>query len=175
MNITDTLPPSSAKGQRWRWRWLSWCRRHRPSTSAEQERYPPTSRIERRISQHLRLNQTQQQNLQQFLAGLEALWLEWQQRRLLDRAELLALLATPRLDREKAMSIVKHRTRLIDERSAELIMAFAEFSDSLDKQQKHALLDTAERWLSGQRPFKRGVLRRLFSRRSRWRRSRRRC
>ena len=107
-----------------------------------------SSHIERRIAKQLQLQPEQQQNLQHFLAGIEAIWLEWQQRRLIDQAELLALLAAPRLNRDKTMALVRQRTRMIDERAAELIMAFAEFSDGLDDRQRHRLLN----WVDGLRP-----------------------
>lgn len=128
-----------------------------------------SSHIERRITRQLQLQPEQQQNLQHFLAGIEAIWLEWQQRRLIDQAELLALLAAPRLNRDRTMELVRQRTRMVDERAAELIMAFAEFSDGLDDRQRHRLLN----WVDGLRPRPQ---RRWFRFRPRlprfWRRSR---
>lgn len=101
-------------------------------------------RISRALDKQLGLNGEQRCHLHLALDELKALRAELQADSSKLRSAVRELLAEPQLDRAKAMGLLRNQTRAIDERAAELVMAFAGFSDSLDEAQRHALTDWLE-------------------------------
>lgn len=99
-----------------------------------------------RLSDVLVLDNNQRDLLTQLLDELFTLRAEVHKERSGRKNELVALLDEPRFDRQRAMALVREKTRAIDERAAEIVMALAEFSDSLEPEQRkklHGLVEHA--------------------------------
>ena len=108
--------------------------------------------IQDRISNRLDLNETQQQKLSALgdtLSGLRKQWVETRKQR---QGELIELLDTPSLNRERAVSLLETWHRSWTERSPELVAAFADFSDSLNKEQREQLREFIEKRRGWHRP-----------------------
>ena len=131
----DTEP--QAKPRRRSSRKRFWAKRSAQSCSHHGDR-----RL-RRIIKRLRLNDEQQTHLETLLQQLLTLRGKLQAQRSRTNHTMRALLTEPQLDQQHAMTLVRDTTRQIDEQAAELIMALAAFSDSLDSEQRETLL----RWL----------------------------
>lgn len=94
-----------------------------------------------RVARELDLNDEQNGRLQGFvetLGGLRASWLD-HRTELID--ELEGLLAAPTLDRERVVDVLDERHQAMVVRRQEIVDAFADFSDSLQPEQRDRLAD----------------------------------
>ncbi len=101
--------------------------------------------IQNRISSRLELNETQRERLSTLGGTLIGLRDQWLETRSQGQGELLELLETPSLDRERAASLLDTRHRAWQEQSQELVAAFADFSDSLSTEQRERLRGLIEK------------------------------
>ena len=108
--------------------------------------------IQDRISSRLDLNETQRQKLSNLGDTLVDLRQQWVETRKQGRGELIALLDEPSLNRERAESLLGSWHRSWTERSPELIAAFADFSDSLNPEQREQLREFIEKRSGSRRP-----------------------
>ena len=108
--------------------------------------------IQDRISSRLDLNETQRQKLSTLGDTLVDLRQQWVETRKQGRGELIALLEEPNLNRERAESLLGSWHRSWTERSPELIAAFADFSDSLNPEQREQLRELIQKRSGSRRP-----------------------
>ena len=106
-----------------------------------------TNRTVRRLARRLRLNSEQTMYLGELYSELETLLETMSKNRIARKAELLALLAEPTLNQKQAMAIWQQKTRAMDEAAAEIIMALAQFTDSLEDDQRERMLAVVDGWL----------------------------
>ena len=108
--------------------------------------------IQARISSRLDLNETQQRKLSALGDTLMDLRKQWVDTREQRRNELIELLNEPSLNRERAESLLDTWHRSWAERSPELVAAFADFSDSLNAEQREQLREFIEKRSRWHRP-----------------------
>jgi protein CpxP len=80
----------------------------------------------------------------------QALRGNWRERRVDMRANVLDLLKNDRFDRERAQQMIDERQQSMAEYKRDMVDAFAEFSDSLDPEQRARLAELIDHW-SGHR------------------------
>ena len=97
-----------------------------------------------KVTKELELNTTQQANLSavkdEFLGLRETMRSGREQH----RADILAMLQQPTLDRNKANEIVSYHVETINTRSPDIIDAIGDFYDSLDSEQRAELRELIE-------------------------------
>jgi Spy/CpxP family protein refolding chaperone len=103
--------------------------------------YDRMSHITERISRKLDLNDEQRDRLLGFAKGLRGLREHGRELRSGMREEVVDLLAAPQLDRERAAELVDRRIQAMVESKQRLIDAFADFSDSLEPEQRTRLVE----------------------------------
>jgi hypothetical protein len=98
-----------------------------------------TERIIERATRELALNPEQKGKLETLGRTLTGIREQWRQRRGEVKGQVLDLLSTPTLDRDKAASLLEQRHEVWRERGDLLLAQFADFSDSLDDGQRQKL------------------------------------
>ena len=98
-------------------------------------------RASERISGKLDLNDEQNAKLQGLTEALRSLREDWMARRTGLNAEIGNLLATPTLDRDAAMDLLQERHQAMTGHKQGIIAAFADFSDSLQPEQRARLAE----------------------------------
>ena len=93
------------------------------------------------ISHKLDLNDEQNAHLQGLAQTLHGLREGWAEHRTELSAEIGRLLATPTLDRAAAMDMVQERHQAMTGHKQEIVAAFADFSDSLEPEQRDRLAE----------------------------------
>lgn len=106
--------------------------------------------ITERISHKLDLNDEQRSKLVALGEQFQALRGDWRDRRVDMRANVLDLLKNDRFDRERAQQMIEERQQSMAEHKRDMVDAFAEFSDSLDPEQRTRLAELIDHW-SGHR------------------------
>lgn len=96
-------------------------------------------RMVEHVSQHLNLEQNQQAKLETFGNSLSDLRDQWRQKRQQRTTDLLSLLDSPTLDRDKATTLLEQRHLDWRERGVQLVEQLAEFTDSLTEEQRATL------------------------------------
>lgn len=96
-------------------------------------------RMVEHVTDRLDLNETQKGKLETFGQSLARLRDQWRQKRREGKTELLSLLESPSLDRDKAAALLEQHHLAWRERGRELMDQFAEFSDSLSAEQREKL------------------------------------
>lgn len=104
-----------------------------------------------RVSEQLELDDTQRDRLEQLRDRLLSMREQFADARTQGRAAVAELLAAPTLDQDRAQALIEQKTSFVSANSAELIAAFADFSDSLNEEQRATLLEWLER--KGQHGF----------------------
>ena len=95
--------------------------------------------ITERVSRKLDLNDEQKLKLEAFAETLRKLRGDWSERRTQMLAEVEDLLAGPSLDRDRVIALLDERHQAVNERKGEVVDAFANFSDSLQPEQRTRL------------------------------------
>jgi Spy/CpxP family protein refolding chaperone len=98
-------------------------------------------RVTDRVSRKLDLNEDQTAKLQGLAEKLRALRGDRTEGRTQLRDDIEGLLAAPTLDRNRALTLLDQRHRSMAERKGELVGAFADFSDSLQPEQRTRLAE----------------------------------
>jgi len=93
------------------------------------------------VSYKLGLGEEQGAKLAEFVDQLGALRQSWAAGRADMSDEVESLLAAPALDRERALQLVEERQRAMADYAAKLVDDFADFSDSLEPEQRTALIE----------------------------------
>ena len=100
--------------------------------------------VSERIGRKLDLNDDQQHRFESFIGTLRELRSEQKDRKRGVRQDVAELLSSPMLDRDRAFALIDERFRSIDGRKRTLVDAFADFSDSLEPEQRARLADLIE-------------------------------
>jgi len=98
-----------------------------------------SARMMERISEQLNLNEQQQTKLSQFSDKWQAMRKEKRGGRKEGRQELMSLLDSATLDRDKALTLLDERHQTFKHHMQGMVDSFAEFSDSLDATQREGL------------------------------------
>jgi Spy/CpxP family protein refolding chaperone len=98
-------------------------------------------RVTDRVSRKLDLDEDQAARLQGLAEKLRALRGDWTEGRTRMRTDVDGLLAAPTLDRDRAMTLLDQRHRSMAARKSEIVDAFADFSDSLQPEQRTKLAE----------------------------------
>ena len=93
------------------------------------------------MARKLNLDEAQSQQLDGFAEALRRLRGDWVERRAGIGGEVERLMAAPTLDREQVMALVEERHRALAEHKREIVHAFADFSDSLQPEQRTRLVE----------------------------------
>ena len=96
--------------------------------------------VVQKVSKELELNETQQARLAEVKDEFLNLRTTMRSDREQTRSDVLAMLAQPTLDREKANAIVDQKIETINSRSPAIIDAIGNFYDSLDDTQRAELM-----------------------------------
>jgi Spy/CpxP family protein refolding chaperone len=94
-----------------------------------------------RISKKLDLDESQRDRLEQLRDRLLSMRERFAEARAQGREAVAELLSSPTLDQDRAQALVEQKTSFVSANSAELIAAFADFSDSLNDEQRGTLLE----------------------------------
>jgi Spy/CpxP family protein refolding chaperone len=97
--------------------------------------------VKARVARKLDLNETQSRQLDDFAEALRRLRGEWVERRAAIGDEVERLMAAPTLDREQVMALLEERHQAFAEHKREIVDAFADFSDSLQHEQRTRLVE----------------------------------
>jgi len=97
------------------------------------------ARMMEKIGERLELDEQQKAKLSQFSEKLQAMRKEKREAHKGGRQELISLLDTVTLDREKALSLLDERHQTFKNHMTGMVDAFAEFSDSLNTSQREEL------------------------------------
>ncbi len=96
-------------------------------------------RMQARVAEKLALDDTQKLKFAQFAEQLQAMRAASKAQHDATRTEALALLDQPTLDRDQALRLFESRKQATSTSASAMINAFAEFSDSLNVEQKAQL------------------------------------
>lgn len=91
------------------------------------------------VTKRLGLDETQKSKLETLGESLAGLREQGREKRRETKTELLSLLESPSLDRDKAAALLEQRHVAWRERGRELVEQFADFSDSLSADQREEL------------------------------------
>ncbi len=97
--------------------------------------------VAKRISHRLDLNVEQTKELQDFAEQIRGQRDDWAARRSQTRQEIDGLLVAPTLDRERLMALIDERHQDLNTRVRDLAEGFADFSDSLEPEQRTRLAE----------------------------------
>ncbi|HEY0722240.1 MAG TPA: Spy/CpxP family protein refolding chaperone [Gammaproteobacteria bacterium] len=112
-------------------------------------------RLSERLADDLALNEVQRSHLDTLRTTLQSVTREMHDARDSSRATLLDLLQQPTIDRSRALALVQERTQEVAERAPTVVVAFADFYDSLDvKQQAELRARIEKRWQRRDRCWK---------------------
>jgi len=100
-----------------------------------------------RISSQLSLDAPQQERLSDLLNRFSGLRQDLRLTREQGRDEISRLISAPRLDRDQARSMLEQRQELLSQKGPEIIEAVAEFTDSLNPEQREQLVA----WMNSRR------------------------
>lgn len=101
-------------------------------------------RMVERVSERLSLNEAQKAKLQTLGQSLASLRDQWRDKRQGMQNDVLELLRAPDFDRDRATMMLDQRHQAWRERGDELLSQFADFSDSLDADQRTELATMVE-------------------------------
>ncbi len=100
------------------------------------------------LSGELELNQAQKEKLILLGQSAKSLRGQWSERREQTRNDILGLLETPSLNRDKATQLLQQRQQVWSQWGGELLDRFADFSDSLSEEQRAKLRTLIEAKMS---------------------------
>ena len=108
--------------------------------------------VKARVARKLDLDEAQSRQLDDFAEALRRLRGDWVERRAGIGGEVERLMAAPTLDREQVMALFEERHRALAEHKREIVDAFADFSDSLQPEQRTRLVELIsermqQRWI----------------------------
>jgi len=105
--------------------------------------FNPEKRAEfmlKRVTSKLDLNEAQASNLK----AVQTQFMQHRKEHQNGRTELVALLDTPTLDQDKALSLVKQRSEMMKEKAPTMIALIADFTNSLNDEQRGELKQMIE-------------------------------
>lgn len=101
----------------------------------------------KKINDELKLNDVQLGKLNALKDELLAVRSDYRKRNSNIRKTIDELLSQPTLDQTRALSLVKERTREVNDKAPQVVAAFANFYDSLTPQQQKKLHDDIDEWM----------------------------
>lgn len=101
----------------------------------------------KKINDELKLNDAQLGKLNALKDELLAVRSDYRKRNSNIRKTIDELLSQPTLDQTRALSLVKERTREVNDKAPQVVAAFANFYDSLTPQQQKKLHDDIDEWM----------------------------
>ncbi len=98
-----------------------------------------SERMAQHMSSELNLTPEQQHNLDTLISQIGSMRNEWLQNRTAHQGELLSLIEDPTLDQDRVLEMVTLKTQTVNSEAPEVISAIANFTDSLNAEQKSHL------------------------------------
>ena len=105
-----------------------------------------------RVGRKLDLNDSQQDRLEALVETVQGLRSERQDPRVVLQGHLTELLSEPSLDRDRAVAMIDERYQAMSDSKRTLVDAFADFSDSLQPDQRTRLVEL----IGSRMPHRRG-------------------
>ena len=112
-----------------------------PGAFAHHERGYFANKAVDRITERLALDDHQLGQLNNVKETLLSFRDDMLQQRGERRDEILELLAAPQIDRQKVLEMVREHTQTVNERAPEMVNAIADFTDSLNSEQRRRIQD----------------------------------
>ncbi len=97
--------------------------------------------ITQRVGSKLDLNEEQLGRLEVFAGTLQGMRNERQDHRVAMKNDVTELLSAPALDRDRAMALIDERYQSMGDSKQSVVDAFADFSDSLEPEQRARLAE----------------------------------
>ncbi len=95
--------------------------------------------ITEEVSDELELTSEQRQKLEQLVAIVMRSRTEFYQDRQQNRAAVLEMVEAERFDQQRALKMIREKTRFVEQKAPEVIRAYAALHDSLNKEQRQQI------------------------------------